>query len=384
MASIVFRFEVEMSTPFKISRNERLILDIVRRHEPILRSAIPAHSPFTQPSVFRIVNNLSEKRLLKVGKAEANGPGKPSPQILLDRSRYLSLGISVHTDTITICLANLAAEQVSESTITGRSRGRSYALDAIRTEVDKMLADEGARDEDLLGVCLGVPGYFLSGQVQLNAPEPLEDWSLVDLHAALRNYFGQIPTYVENNATTGAIGESLLGVGKWADTFAYLSIDYGFGGGVIIDGKPYTGANGNALEIGAMFTHDERSHRPALQFLIEILNSNGVAVSTVADLCEGFDPDWPGVDSWIDQSIPLLNRALWAISCVLDPEVIVFGGEIPQQLAEMLIERVTLHADPQGRYDQPLPTPQLRFTEAPRFGAALGAALLPLKARVFL
>ena len=41
-----------------VSDNERLILDVIRRQEPIVRSLIHSQTPFTQPSVHRILDNL--------------------------------------------------------------------------------------------------------------------------------------------------------------------------------------------------------------------------------------------------------------------------------------------------------------------------------------
>ena len=41
------------------SENERLILDIVRRHEPIARAAITAHTNLTQQSVHRLWKNYA-------------------------------------------------------------------------------------------------------------------------------------------------------------------------------------------------------------------------------------------------------------------------------------------------------------------------------------
>lgn len=66
-----------------------------------------------------------------------------------------------------------------------------------------------------LDVGVAIAGFFVAGRSQVNASEPLQDWSLVDLVPILEEAL-RLPVWLENNATTAAIGESLLGVGLWA------------------------------------------------------------------------------------------------------------------------------------------------------------------------
>ena len=49
---------------------------------------------------------------------------------------------------------------------------------------------------------------------------------------------------VENDATVAAIGERLYGVGRVAGSFFYLHFNLGVGGGVVVDGQHYRGAQG--------------------------------------------------------------------------------------------------------------------------------------------
>ncbi|MEI8633947.1 ROK family protein [Vibrio sp. PP-XX7] len=74
---------------------------------------------------------------------------------------------------------------------------------------------------------------------------PLSDWANVDLESELETLL-DIPVILINNATTGAIGEAFHGAGLRYQTFGYLSFNFGFGGGIVINGEPFFGAFGNA------------------------------------------------------------------------------------------------------------------------------------------
>ncbi|MEI8633948.1 hypothetical protein P4S72_21480 [Vibrio sp. PP-XX7] len=58
---------------------------------------------------------------------------------------------------------------------------------------------------------------------------------------------------------------------------------------------------------------------------------------SVAQLADHFDPTWPGVAEWVEQTTPHLLRAINAIRCVIDPDAIVLGGQLPKQLALLLL-----------------------------------------------
>ncbi|MDA7430634.1 ROK family transcriptional regulator [Primorskyibacter aestuariivivens] len=365
-----------------MSNNQRMILDLVLRNQPITRSELTERTNLTQQSVHRIVSQLDASGLLTIKPAPASGPGKPSPFVDLNSSAVHSLGLLVNTDSVVLSLVDLTCSPVGERRMALDLSSRKDALVRIGLEVDRFLSDHGIKKKNLCGIGFTIPGYFTDRHRTFNAPAPLRDWSLIDISTELTEHFG-LEAYVENSATAGAIGESLNGVGRNLDSFAYLGFDYGFGGGIVINGTPLTGMNGNAGELSNIYTTpEEHSNRPALRSLLERIREGGIPIAGIEDLRQNFDPAWPGVDDWIDAVTPQLNRVVIAIHGFLDPEAIVFGGQIPTALAQMLIERVEFPTE--HRYDAPWPHPKLLLGKTTGEPAATGAALKPLKENFFL
>ena len=366
-----------------VSENERLILDIVRNHEPIPRATITAHTNLTQQSVHRLVETLIARGLLRAGAPFKGVRGQPSPTIELERQAVYSVGISVNTDAVTLSLADFGCDIVDQETLKGVPVDRKATLAILAEKLSSILARHEISRANLIGLGFAMSGFFVGDDRRFNAPEPLRDWSLVDLQPELEHVFA-LPTWLENNATTGAIGESLRGVGRWCKTFAYLSFNYGFGGGLVLEGRPYLGFHGNAGEFSVIYNPDEVQRRPALQYLIATLRESGVDIGSIEELKQNFDPSWPGVDSWLSETMPMLDRLIATLAGVLDPQAIVFGGQLPPELGRMMIARARLPSQRPHRYGAAPPGPRLVLSETKGDASAIGAALLPLKFRYFL
>ncbi|MBA7654162.1 Glucokinase [subsurface metagenome] len=62
----------------------------------------------------------------------------------------------------------------------------------------------------------------------------------------------RVNTFLINDAGAAALGEHRLGAGRGVSNLIYLTVSTGIGGGIIINGKLYSGQCGGAGEIGHM------------------------------------------------------------------------------------------------------------------------------------
>jgi predicted NBD/HSP70 family sugar kinase len=362
-----------------VSDNERAVLRLARAVPPLSRSDIAGRMPLTQQSVHRILDSLADRGLVQFGPPRPGmGRGQPSPTVTLNPGYAWTVGLSVNTDAAGLCLMPLTGPSESVSVDIG-GLGLAAALDRIADRLDRLLAARAVPRDRILGLGLGIAGYRVEGTTY-NAPLPLHDWSLIELGPLLHRRFA-LPVWVENGASTAALAEAMLGVGRHIRSFAYLSFNYGFGGGLILDGELYAGSNGNAGEFSGIVDVEGGKRRPALALLIARLEAKGMQVPSVSWLKRNFRPDWPGVTDWVEEVTPFTNLLMNAIWSVIDPQAIVFGGEVPRALADMLIERVTFNNSP--RYGNRRRAPKLIVSELDGEPSAAGAAAMPFKACLF-
>ncbi len=175
---------------------------------------------------------------------------------------------------------------------TDAKRGLENVLESIAALINSFA------DETTLAAGLGVPGYFNQQMNVLSRTPNIPFKSPVNL----KDFFAsrvKIPMAFDNDAKLFAFAEYEL---NWKDKIkdmVALAIGTGLGGGIVIDGKIYRGANGFAGEFGhASFGADREFE----------------------DVVSG-----KASDAQIGQSLGLL---LSDIVHVFNPQVIVLGGSV--------------------------------------------------------
>lgn len=100
---------------------------------------------------------------------------------------------------------------------------------------------------DRCGISFGGPVCFNRQQVAQSTH--VGGWSDFDLPGFIRERLG-LPTLMDNDANIGALGEARHGAGRGFDPLFYMTLSTGIGGGILIDGTVYHGADSYAGEFG--------------------------------------------------------------------------------------------------------------------------------------
>jgi len=101
-------------------------------------------------------------------------------------------------------------------------------------------------------VCgIGVPGPLDLARTVIYKAINLPGWVKVPLPRLLSKAL-KIPVIMENDANCAGVGEAVAGAGRGGDSVALFTLGTGIGGGLILDGKLWIGANGGAGEFGHM------------------------------------------------------------------------------------------------------------------------------------
>jgi glucokinase len=212
-------------------------------------------------------------------------------------------------------------------------------------------ADESGATVAYLGV--GSPGSvnMTTGVIQGGCPNmPLwEGFHLRDRLAERLN----LPVMVDNDANCAAAAEHRFGAGRGYDNIICLTIGTGIGGGLIIGGKVYRGANFSAGEAGHLLVGGEDAAESS-RFLETLVSSKAILArlkerltgdnTPVFDSLVGDDMeqltirklfqaarkgDRAALDV-IQTTARILGTALAGMVNILNPEMVILGGGIAE------------------------------------------------------
>ena len=136
-------------------------------------------------------------------------------------------------------------------TILEEKRVESPATDAeaIEEAIAGLVTELRSR-HDIATVGVGAAGYVDKARaVVLFAPNVA--WRNEDLKSELEKRV-ELPVVIENDANAAAWGEFVYGAGHDVDDLLLVTVGTGVGGGLVLDGEVYRGANGVGAEIGHM------------------------------------------------------------------------------------------------------------------------------------
>lgn len=123
----------------------------------------------------------------------------------------------------------------------------------------KVAADAGISLDSVEACGIASPGTANSdtGIVEFSNNIPMLNYPMVD---KIREFLGMEKVYLDNDANAAALGEVLAGSAKGASSAVMITLGTGLGGGIVIDGKIYSGFNHAGAEIGHIVI--EKDGRP--------------------------------------------------------------------------------------------------------------------------
>ena len=115
----------------------------------------------------------------------------------------------------------------------------------------KKLADAAKGKGHAVAACgMASPGLVdLEKGVVVTGSDNLPGWEGQPIGARLKEALG-VPVSGDNDANLAAWGEYVLGAGRGAENFVFITIGTGIGGGIVLGGKLYRGSIGFAAEPG--------------------------------------------------------------------------------------------------------------------------------------
>lgn len=336
---------VAVGTKFMLEVNASAILTHLRSAGRASVSALAKEAGLSRQAVSRSLAVLDAMGLVEISAPDraATPTGRPPQMVRFRAEAGHVLGVDVQPGHARIVVADLAGDVTAEATVRLPRKGVARALTAA---VGQVLAGAGVHPGDIWHVSAAAPGIVdpATGHVTLSVsmPEVVGDTLLAGLRAAV-----DAPIYVDNDVKLATTGERWRGAPHAEDALVFIDWGERIGAGIVLHGQLYRGASNDAGDIGyldlcapAASTGDE-DLGPFERWVgtRELLRLAGRA-ATLPELAAaaGRGEDW--AVSAIGVVGARFAKGVAAIRALLDPDVIVIGGDIAQ-LGTGLLDAVT-------------------------------------------
>jgi len=211
-------------------------------------------------------------------------------------------------------------------------------LDALAPFVDewrKTFEVKGA------GISCGGPLDSEKGII-ISTPNLSKEWYGFEIVEYIKSRF-QLKAKLENDANASAVAEWKFGAGRGAKNVIFMTFGTGLGAGLILDGKLYSGTNGNAGEVGHIRLENEGPigynkvgsaegfcSGNGIKRLAQIRASEkGMQIDDTITAKTIFEKARKGEEFYLSivrESAEKFSRVLSILIDLFNPEVIVAGG----------------------------------------------------------
>jgi predicted NBD/HSP70 family sugar kinase len=359
--------------------NQRVTLHAIRVNGPVTRMALAQQTGLTPAAIANITSRLLKDRLILTAGRMHGARGQPATKLVVNPDSCFSIGLNVDRDHITLVLLDFAgrvhARAAREIHFARPATVRAF----FERAVQQLLTRAGIARSRVIGVGVAFPDDIARAHLP-DQPGDYAAWAEVKVDDLLRDVLG-VPVFVENDAAAAAIGEMQFGAGHRYRSFFYLLITAALGGGLVVDGGYFRGAQGRSGEIGWLHDRNAAGLDMQLQNIVSLsalysrLADGGYRVASPRRLARLNSDARVIVDRWIRESTEALLASMVSINCLINPDAILIGGRLPAALVDQLA--TALNARMRDFAAQmPAVAPVARAITADD-APAVGAAILP-------
>jgi len=368
--------------------NRRIVLNLIRTHQPISRADLARHSGLQRSTVSVIAEQLIRERWIAEGANGHTARGRRPTFLHLNKERVGIIGINVRPVTTTLALADLDANFLAQDSLPTPQQPKQFLAELV-PRVRKLM---NARPEL---TCEGI-GVSLPGRVDVATQKlvfaPNLGWKDFDLKTPLEKAT-QLPVELENAANSCALSEICFGRrAEGLRNLVIVTVSEGIGCGLILNHQLVQGSTGTAGEFGhAALVQDGLECSCGNRGCWEMYASNSAAIryysqagssrgrrSTTLDKTISFEHllrlaqqgDGKAVEA-LEQMAKYLGRGIAPLVSGLAPDMIVIVGEVTrawEKVGPIIKDTVRQHsftrAETQIVPSDPITQPRLRGTIA--------------------
>jgi predicted NBD/HSP70 family sugar kinase len=314
--------------------NRGIVLNLIRRRQPLSRADLARISGLQRSTVSLIVEELIEERWVLSGPTGRLPRGRRPTFLRLNDERVI-VGVDIRPTHTTIALADVNGKFSSQEVFATPADPKA-ALEALVPRIQAMV--RGSKGKKIEGIGISLPGR-VDHETRRLVFAPNLKWRDVDLHTPIVKATG-LDVEVENAANACALAAVWFDHLESAGNLVVVTVSEGIGTGVLVNGRLVLGLKGMAGEfghvpldpMGPLCSCGSRgcwevfgSNRAALRYYLESSAREGLSFP---DLLRLADQDDALAAKALKTMAQYLGRGMRMIVAGLAPEKIIVIGDL--------------------------------------------------------
>jgi N-acetylglucosamine repressor len=229
--------------------NSRIVLNLVRAHQPISRADLARTMGVSRAAVSLIVNDLLKQRLIVEGATGEAVRGRKPTFLYIDSRRRAVIAADIRASETFVMLTDLLGKPLTGVVSFPTVRDPKALVATLATRITSLLQEHGVHACEGIGVV--VPGMVEHSTMRV-LHAPTLGWQNVNLREPLAAAT-RLPVQIENSGRACALaqmwalrGDAATGTGD----LVFISVSDGVGVGVIMNGEVLRGRHNIAGEFG--------------------------------------------------------------------------------------------------------------------------------------
>lgn len=329
--------------------NDRAALNLLFAEGPQTRAQMAAATALSKVTASQMVERLESRGLIEAIGTRPGNRG-PNAQVYAVVGAYAHVvGVDVGPKLVSAACADL----------TGEIRGRAELdttdkdpVEVVHRAVSSAAEDAGITLAQVNRVMMATPGIIDPASNDIGFAWDLPTWHR-GLHEALEKDLSR-PVVIENDVNLAAVAEHRDGAARGVDNFVYVWFSRGLGLGVVLGGKLHRGATGGAGEIGYLpvpgvsLPEGQVNSRAKGAFqklvgadaVVALAAESGFSGAEAPELVAAAVAAGESGEKFLNELADRMALGVASVCSVLDPSLVVLGGDVGYAGGETLAKRV--------------------------------------------
>lgn len=328
--------------------NRRIVLNLIRSHQPISRADLARCSGLQRSTVSAITEQLISERWVREGAIGHLPRGRKPTFLHLNADRAGVIGINLRPIRTDLALADLSGRFLAQQSLLTSENPKEFIAE-LNNRLRTLIKAHPQIDYE--GIGISVPGR-VDPKTHRLIFAPNLNWGEVDLKTPLEKATGLL-VEIENAATACSLTELWFGnQTDGARNFVTVTVSEGIGVGLIVNGERVRGSSGLAGEFGHISLQDDgppchcgnvgcwevfASNNAAIDHYMQVSTGHRMgkpsaripmAAPTIEDLLRLVEQGNLKALETIERMARYLGQGLAMVMMAVAPDVILLVGEV--------------------------------------------------------